>query len=187
MRSGNLTPGWRPARPPSPPALSAGAPDRAEGWSCQSLCSNLGTKGGLARALESINYGQKITGWWLGLRDTSWERPAPKGGGQPGRREGSPVKLRRRVRQELMEVVAWAQEKNQKAKSEVPPRRPGALGEVLRTAGVGGGLITAVWGRRAGPRSASGLQASTVSPAAARPVGVCTRVQGRFLLPLLSC
>lgn len=63
----------------------------------------------------------------------------PRGCGQPGRWEGSPAKLRRKVGQELMEVVAWAQEKNQKAKFEVPPRRPGALGEVLRTAGVGRG------------------------------------------------
>lgn len=37
--------------------------------------------------------------------------------GQPGRREGSPTKLRRKVGQEPMEVVAWAQEKNQKKQS----------------------------------------------------------------------
>lgn len=48
--------------------------------------------------------------------------------GQPGRREGSPTKLRRKVGQEPMEVVAWAQKKNQKAKFNCVPgwtKRPG--------------------------------------------------------------
>ena len=36
--------------------------------------------------------------------------------GQPGRREGSPTKLRRKAGQEPMEVVAWAQEKKSESR-----------------------------------------------------------------------
>ena len=49
-------------------------------------------------------------------------------GGKPDRREGSPTKFRRKVGREPMEVVAWAQEKNQKAKFNCDrgwARRPG--------------------------------------------------------------
>ena len=93
--------------------------------------------------------------------------------GQPGRREGSPTKLRRKVGQELMEVVAWAQEKNQKAKFNcvpgwagrpVAPRgRRGPLGKVLRRLGVGRGPdCGTVW--CAGPGGP--LPSVTATPAA---------------------
>lgn len=42
-----------------------------------------------------------------GSGKSAWGRPSLKAG-QPGRREGTPTKLRRKVGQEPMEVVAWA-------------------------------------------------------------------------------
>lgn len=68
--------------------------------------------------------------------------PTRPPGGKPGRREGSPTKFRRKVGREPMEVVSWAQEKNQKAKFNCDPGwagRPGACGGVLRAVAVGRG------------------------------------------------
>lgn len=102
-------------------------------------------------ALESINYGQKITepGDWGSGTPAGTDLP-PKGG-KPGRREGSPTKLRRKVGREPMEVVAWAQEKNQKAKFNCDPgwaRRPWTYGE----GGSGGkSLELQWWGGGPGP------------------------------------
>lgn len=60
-----------------------------------------------AWGLEPINYGQKITepGDWGSGIPAGTDLP-PRG--QPGKREGSPTKLRRRIWWEPMEVVAWA-------------------------------------------------------------------------------
>lgn len=105
------------ARPPAPPALSAEAPGRAEGWPRQSFCAGASRNKGRSGLGTGVNklWSENHRAWCLGLRDTSQDRSAPQGG-KPGRREGSPTKLRRKAGREPMEVVAWAQEKNQKAK-----------------------------------------------------------------------
>lgn len=88
-------------------------------------------------------------------------QPCPQGAAKQA--GGVSTKLRRKVGQEPMEVVAWAQEKNQKANfNRVPSwaRRPGPPRGQKGTGGKSSGLRG--WG--------GGLPASTVS--GARP-GLC--------------
>lgn len=98
-------------------------------------------------------------------------------GGKPGRREGSPTKLRRKAGREPMEVVAWAQEKNQKAKFNCDPgwaRRPCTWAESLGLQWWGGGPDHGNLGWRAGilsPLWDSAAHPRPVSGAAARPLG----------------
>ena len=85
MRSGYRTRGAESARPPSPPALPAGAPDGAKEWPSSSLHGSL-LEQRVVWAPESINYGQKkitVPGDWGSGTPARTVLP-PRAAGQAG-------------------------------------------------------------------------------------------------------
>lgn len=76
------------ARPPAPPALSAEAPGKAEGWPRQSFCAGASRNKGRSGLGTGVNklWSENHRAWCLGLRDTSRDRSAPKGANQAGGR-----------------------------------------------------------------------------------------------------